>query len=202
MSDYLTVSEAAARLKVSERTIRRRCETGKLKAELKPTATGSAWHIEADSCGQVRPNTRTSAAIAADTFSSENQSQNRSESADTAANSSDRLGQAAAIGADTERALGRLEGMALSGLEKSIAQAVENAVALAVVPLADEIRALRLQVEKLENIGRENIAPQAPIIPPGDQTPAAPKQAAQRGARVRKPKAWQRVAARILGIPQ
>jgi len=103
-SAYLTVSEAAARLKVSERTIRRRCETGKLKADLQPTATGSAWHIEADSCGQVRPNTRTSAAIGADTFSSEDQSQNRSERADTAANSSDRLGQAAAIGADTPNA--------------------------------------------------------------------------------------------------
>jgi len=49
--EYLTVSQAAARLGISERTIRRRCETGKLKAELKPTATGAAWHIEADSCG-------------------------------------------------------------------------------------------------------------------------------------------------------
>ncbi len=200
----LTVSEAAARLKVSERTIRRRCETGKLKAELKPTASGTAWQIEADSCGQVRPQARTGAAIAADTVSSENQSQNVSDSADTA----DRFGQAAAIGAampaDTDRALGRLEGMALSGLEKSIAQAVENAVALAVAPLADEIHALRLQVEKLqqvatENIGREN-APQPPIIPPGDVSPVAPKQAAQRGTKPRKLTAWQRVAARILGI--
>ncbi len=199
MSDYLTVSEAAARLKVSERTIRRRCETGKLKAELQPTATGSAWRIEADSCGQVRPYVRTGAAIAADSVSSENQTQSRLDSADTAANSSDRCGQAAAIGADTERALGRLEGMALSGLEKSIAQAVENAVALAIAPLADEIRALRLQVEKLEKQGREN-APQAPIIAPGDQTPAATKQSPQNGTQRKTLTAWQRIGARILGI--
>ncbi len=195
----MTVSEAAAALKVSERTIRRRCETGKLKAELLPTATGSAWHIEADSCGQVRPTVRTGAAIAADTVPSNNQSQNGSESADTAANSSDRFGQAAAIGADTERALGRLEGMALSGLEKSIAQAVENAVSLAITPLADEIRKLRSQIEKLENISREN-APQAPIIRSGDVIPVAQKQAARRATKPRKLTAWQRIGARILGI--
>jgi excisionase family DNA binding protein len=203
MKEYLTVSEAAAALKVSERTVRRRCETGKLKAELRPTATGTAWHIEADSCGQVRPPVRTGAAIAADTVSSENQSQSPSDSADTAANSSDRFGQTAAIGAaiqpDTQRALGRLEGLALSGLEKSIAQAVENAVSLAVAPLADEIRALRLQVERLEKQGRYD-APQAPVISSGDVSPTAQKQAAQRGAQPRELTAWQRVAARILGI--
>jgi excisionase family DNA binding protein len=191
MSDYLTVSEAAARLKVSERTIRRRCENGKLTALLKPTATGNAWHIEADSCGQSAD----TAANGADTVSNENQTQT---GADTAAESSDRFGQAAAIGADTDRALGRLEGMALSGLEKSIAQAVENAVALAITPLADEIRALRLQVEKLEKQSRED-APQAPIIPPGDQTPAAQKQSAPRGTKRPKLTAWQRAIMRMIG---
>jgi hypothetical protein len=89
--------------------------------------------------------------------------------------------------------------MALSGLEKSIAQAVENAVALAIAPLADEIRALRLQVEKLEKQGREN-APQAPIIAPGDQTPAATKQSPQNGTQRKTLTAWQRIGARILGI--
>jgi hypothetical protein len=102
--------------------------------------------------------------------------------------------------ADTERALGRLEGMALSGFEKSIAQAV----ALAVAPLIDEIRELRLQVEKLQQVATENQsrenAPQAAIIPLGDQTLAVPKQSPQRGARARKLTAWQRIGARILGI--
>jgi excisionase family DNA binding protein len=183
MPEYLTVSQAAARLGISERTVRRRCEAGKLKAELKPTATGSAWHIEADSCGQVR----TGAANGADTVSSENQSQNGSESADTAANSSDRLGQAAAIGADTERALGRLEGMALSGLEKSIAQAVENAVALAIAPLADEIRALRLQVEKLEKQSREDATGRAQTIKPAQPARSTPKVAQRRPQREMRP---------------
>lgn len=50
-----------------------------------------------------------------------------------------------------------------------------------------------------ENIGRED-APQAPIIPSGDQTNAAPKQSAPRGAKPRNLTAWQRIAARILGI--
>jgi excisionase family DNA binding protein len=181
MSDYLTVSEAAARLKVSERTIRRRCENGKLTALLKPTATGNAWHIEADSCGQSADTAANGAAIAADTVSNENQTQT---GADTAAKSSDRFGQAAAIGADTDRALGRLEGMALSGLEKSIAQAVENAVALAIAPLADEIRALRLQVEKQ---GREDATGRAETIEPAQPARSTPNVAQRRPQREMRP---------------
>ncbi len=43
-------------------------------------------------------------------------------------------------------------------------------------------------------------APQAKITAPGDVTPVAQKQAAQRGMRARKLTTWQRIGARILRI--
>jgi hypothetical protein len=46
-STWLTVSQAAAALEVSERTIRRRCESGKLTARLATTDNGKEWQIEA-----------------------------------------------------------------------------------------------------------------------------------------------------------
>jgi hypothetical protein len=45
---WLTVSQAAAQLKVSERAIQRRCKNGKLRARLTPTPTGQQWEIDAD----------------------------------------------------------------------------------------------------------------------------------------------------------
>ncbi len=45
---WLTVAEAARRLKVSERAIQRRCKAGKLHARLIPTPTGQQWEINAE----------------------------------------------------------------------------------------------------------------------------------------------------------
>jgi predicted DNA-binding transcriptional regulator YafY len=47
----LTVSQAAAALGVSERTIRRRCTSGKLAAELVSTESGATWLIPIESLG-------------------------------------------------------------------------------------------------------------------------------------------------------
>ncbi len=44
--EWLTVSEAAARLRVSERAIQRRCKAGRLSAQLKATPTGQQWQID------------------------------------------------------------------------------------------------------------------------------------------------------------
>jgi hypothetical protein len=44
---WLTVSEAAALLKVSERTVRRRCEAGKLSAQRESNEFGVVWLVEA-----------------------------------------------------------------------------------------------------------------------------------------------------------
>lgn len=45
-SDWLSVAEAAAALKVSERTARRRCEAGKLAARLVTTENGRQWRVD------------------------------------------------------------------------------------------------------------------------------------------------------------
>jgi excisionase family DNA binding protein len=44
--EWLTVSQAAALLQVSERTIRRRCESGKISGRLASLETGRAWLID------------------------------------------------------------------------------------------------------------------------------------------------------------
>ena len=63
-AQWLTVSQAAALLGVSERTIRRRCEGGKLAARLESTASGPAWLIDADA---LRTPAANAAAMPADT---------------------------------------------------------------------------------------------------------------------------------------
>lgn len=66
MSDsaqWLTVSQAAAALEVSERTIRRRCDSGRLAARLATTDNGKEWQIEAAAVGATD--------ISADTAASE-----------------------------------------------------------------------------------------------------------------------------------
>jgi hypothetical protein len=45
--EWLTVSQAAAALEISERTVRRRCENGKLAARLATIETGAAWEVSA-----------------------------------------------------------------------------------------------------------------------------------------------------------
>jgi excisionase family DNA binding protein len=57
--EWLTVSEVAARLKISERTVQRRCKNGQLAATLETREDGAAWLID----GATLP---TGAAIAAD----------------------------------------------------------------------------------------------------------------------------------------
>ena len=57
-STWLTTSQAAARLGISERTVRRRCEGGKLAAHQVTTDSGREWRVDpaavgADSSGQA-----------------------------------------------------------------------------------------------------------------------------------------------------
>jgi hypothetical protein len=42
---WLSVAEAAAQLSLSERTVRRRCENGKLTARIESTPSGKAWLV-------------------------------------------------------------------------------------------------------------------------------------------------------------
>jgi excisionase family DNA binding protein len=139
-SAYLTVSQAAAALGVSERTVRRRCETGKLAARLETTDTGKTWLIEgaaiaADAAANVRPEDQDSSASGA---------VNMAAGADRAADNS-------------EAALHRMQGYIARDMELAIARAVEAAQ----TPLLEEIRQLRAQVERLSE-SRQEAPQQAP----------------------------------------
>lgn len=59
-TQWLTVSEVAARLKISERTVQRRCKSGRIAARLETNDDGAAWLID----GATLP---TGAATTADT---------------------------------------------------------------------------------------------------------------------------------------
>ncbi len=86
-SGWLTASEAAARLQISERTVRRRCEAGKLRALLVTEESGQVWRIDPTSCGQA-------AVIAADRLRTSFESE-VVEAAATPADTADKLRTAA-----------------------------------------------------------------------------------------------------------
>ncbi len=87
----LSVSEAAAVLRVSERTIRRKCEAGKMAARRVATPSGLSWQIDPE---EVRT-LRTGAAIAADT-----QNGAGTQNTPLAADAADKLRTGAAMSAD------------------------------------------------------------------------------------------------------
>jgi hypothetical protein len=93
---WICVSEAAARLRVSERTIRRRCESGQLAARRVASPSGLSWQIDPSKLrtGADRPSD--TPAIGADTRN-ETGIQNTPEAADAAA----KVRTGAAIAADT-----------------------------------------------------------------------------------------------------
>ncbi len=112
---WLTVSQAAALLKVSERTIRRRCEAGKLAARLDSNESGSVWLIDAAAISAVNSADATDKKNAtADKLRSEN-----GLSAVNAADTADSRNKAAVIPAD-----GQIE--AISGNVARLNQEVEQ----------------------------------------------------------------------------
>lgn len=99
--EWLSVSQAASALGISERTARRRCESGKLEARLVATESGQAWQIAAaavNGAATGAAKTPEGAAIAADRVRPHFKSET-GEGADTAANSGEGAANTAAIGA-------------------------------------------------------------------------------------------------------
>ena len=159
MNGWLTVSQAAKQLGLSERTVRRRCEAGQLPARFESgEGGGRAWRIdpEAVSAGNDRTDGRPDGQAAKETVTA------RPEGASGAASEwthgqtvTDRTdawpserpessGQA-----DTD--LARIQGYLARDMELSIARAVEAAQA----PLLEEIRALRAEVAQLRESRQE-----------------------------------------------
>ncbi len=74
--DWVSVAEAAALMKVSPRTVRRRCEAGEIIAELEASENGTgglAWRIDATSIAVVGNVENDRAAKRTDTNQAQNQ---------------------------------------------------------------------------------------------------------------------------------
>ncbi len=194
MSDYLTVSQAAARLGLKERTVQKRCAAGKLTAQLVSTPDGDRWQIDRTNFDANEPpeRTRTDAnkltcpnSKAPEPDANEHPNANTRELlAEKDARIADLRSQIDAWRLQAEAA-NRTAAETSAALRKALDQ-MPKALPDASTPLA-------------EKQSREDAA-QAPIIPPGDVAPVAQTQSAQRGKKPRKLTAWQRIGARILGI--
>jgi excisionase family DNA binding protein len=191
--EWLTVSQAAARLGVSERTVRRRCETGKLVARLVANEGGTggrAWLIdraatnEPDAaCGHAARRPKR-----ADACGHDDESESQQRAATRPDGQSDgqavRPERAASEEAgvrpdemrDLQRQADRMQGYLAGQMEATIARAVREAVEAAQAPLVREIEQLRAEVAALTTARHE--APQrAENAPAGNQ--AAPAQSGQ-----------------------
>jgi hypothetical protein len=197
MSDYLTVSQYAALIGVSEKTARKRISRGDVKAEHVALPSGGwAWHVYPERLEAV---------------GNRLEAQNESESVPT----NERL-ESVTVAVGSVPTV-KVPTVPTDAMAERLAQSREEILFLrGLVEQRDrdaaELRAsLRKALEAMpkalqegstpsaENIGRED-APQATQTAPGDVAPVAQKQSVQRGAHRRKLTAWQRIGARILGI--
>lgn len=214
MSDYLTVSQAAARLGISERTLRKRIKAGELEAEKRPlNGGGVAWQVQLsqDRAGSEPEAERKNEPEARrKPFESESTSkrkrtgsemENAPEVSDTRAGSEPEAGLIIQLRDENTFLRAQIDAWRLQA-EAANRTAAETSAALR--KALDQMPKALPDGEELEQVGTQKRArendPQAAQSQPNDQTDAAPKQSAPRGARVRKMTAWQRIGARILGI--
>ena len=179
--EWLTVSQAASALRVSERTVRRRCEAGKLKAHLESTETGKVWLIDPASCGQAAA---TGAANAADSYGQDFEHEKTVEDERAADNVAARAdGLRPEVRPQENRALerraDRMEGFLAGQMEVAIARAVTEAVR----PLHEEIKELRELIERMNKEPEK--AQAAPVA--NEQTPDIEVKAKKTGKKPSRP---------------
>jgi excisionase family DNA binding protein len=198
-NDYLTVSQAAARLGVSERTLLKRIKGGEIEAEKRPVKGGGmAWRV------LLNPDRAGSTTEAE--WKNEPEARRKSFESESAS-------EWKRTGTGTETAPEVSEPRAGSGTEARLVERLESEVVFLRSMLearerdAAELRAaLRSALNampKAITAGNESTpieASQARGSTPDDQTGASAKQSPQRGDKRPKLTAWQKVAARILGI--
>jgi hypothetical protein len=130
-AEWLTTSEVAARLKISERTVQRRCKSDKLKCKRVMTEDGVSWQVDATSLPTGDDiNDRLTPSDDGVTTGDDTQSVGSVASVPTGG----------AIGDDTR--LGRVEGYVARDMELLIGRAVEDAVKAAQAPLLKYIEQL------------------------------------------------------------
>ncbi len=201
--DFLTVAEVAARLGISARAVQKQCNSGKLTARRIEAPSGAHWEIDAAQFERTdEPNARTGERTREPdppelaNFNGGNQDQDAANlGANSRTDDPEPTNRTAELLAEKDARIedlrAQIDAWRLQA-EAANRTASETAAALR--------KALDAMPKALaENIGRENV-PQAPIIPPGDQSGASAKQSVSRGTKPRQLTAWQRVAARILGI--
>jgi excisionase family DNA binding protein len=199
MSTPLTASQAAARLGVSERTIQRRCKSGKIKAELVTDADGEEWRIDPATLP-------TGDAISADTDDKVTTAPGEpahsqkepvtTQAPATGADTADRVTPTVTT-RDDARLLDQLQ------TENSFLRAMVEQHQRSEAELRAALREALKAMPKAITAGDAS----APIeAAQGDEsthvketTPAA-KQSPQRGTQARVLKPWQRVLARVLGL--
>jgi excisionase family DNA binding protein len=154
-SAWLTVSQAAARLGVSERTIRRRCESGRLVARLVVNEAGKTWLIDESATNSMATHTEMSAPVITDAAFA----------AIPPATNGDGNEQSAVTGADSQ--ITRLEGYMPQDMEIMLSRTMERAVSNVVAPLLERIEsqaaAQALLMEELKELRKDRAVLKAEI---------------------------------------
>jgi hypothetical protein len=220
LTEWLTTSEVAARLKISERTVQRRCASGKLRARRVTTDEGVFWQVDAASLpadGDPSITETTNAGYVA-TSNDIVVVGDATPSSGSAVNMS-QGGAELAAGDDTSSAitaamdLGRIQGYLARDMEIVVGRAVEQVVSNVTAPLlarieeqSDLLEAQTAQIEQLataqalllESIERLTMG-QAPILEHIAQLTAAQKaaEAAQVGAQTAYTEAQASLAGRL-----
>lgn len=208
--EYLTVAEVAARLKVTERTVQKRCAAGKLAAQLVSTPDGDRWQIDPANfdANEAPERTRTPARTDANGREQNEATELKTNSkapepdANDHPNGREQWTRTDANAAEL-LAQSREEILFLRGLvEQRDRDAAELRAALRkaleAMPKALPDGA-STPTSATENQSREN-APQAPIIATGDKTITGINHGTKEKKSARRMTGWQRGAARVLGI--
>ncbi len=194
--EYLTVSQAAARLGVSERTLLKRIKSGEVQAVKRPLDGGGvAWRVLLNS---DRAGSEMESAPEARRNPFERESASERKRAGSEMETAPEAGLLDYLRTENEYLKAQVDAWRLQA-EAANRTASETAAALRKALDAMPKALPDGSTPNAENIGREN-APQAGLTAnAGQTTPARISGAVGRsGARVLRP--WQRVAVRVLGI--
>jgi hypothetical protein len=212
MIEPLTINQAAARLGISERTLRKRISKGEIKAEKEPLeAGGMAWRVWLDgSAPEIEPEAERKNApeTLRKPFESESASDRKRSGSEM--ETAPEVSEPRAGSEPEARIVERLESEVLflrSMLEARERDAAElrSALreALKAMPKALEAPQMPQPEKEAANptpLKKEEAEPQRDAQAPKRSTPRDAISATNAGANRRKMRPWQRVAARILGI--
>ncbi len=198
-NDYLTVSQAAARLGVSERTLLKRIKGGEIEAEKRPVKGGGmAWRVllNPDRAGSTtEAEWKNEPEARRKSFESESASEWKRTG--TGTETAPEVSEPRAGSGTEARLVERLESEVV--FLRSMLEARERDAAELRAALREALRAMPKQLTAGNETALIEAAQGAQSTPVKETTPTA-KQSPQRGAKPRKLTAWQRISARILGI--